>query len=102
MPRLAISIPTFNRADILADRLARMSRMQRHMAIEISISDNASTDHTRDVAEQFRASFAAFSYIRQRRLVSPAINFFAALRSTTFPYVTQIGDDDTIFEDGML
>src|SRR5712691_4260401 len=102
MLRLAVSIPTYNRADILADRLARMSRMQRRIALEISISDNASADHTREVVESFRNSFAALSYVRQPRLVSPTINFFAALRNTTFPYVTQIGDDDTIFEDGIL
>src|SRR6266446_3448524 len=99
---LAVSIPTYNRADILADRLDRMSRMQRRLELEISISDDASTDHTRDVAEQFRRSFAGFVYVRQRRRVGAAINFFAALRGTTFPYVTQIGDDDTIFEDGIL
>jgi|SRR6266567_371797 len=99
---LAVSIPTYNRADILADRLARMSKMQRRIELEISICDDASTDHTGEVAAAFRKSFAGFSYVRQRRRVGPTINFFAALRGTTFPYVTQIGDDDTIFEDGML
>src|SRR5437660_350903 len=51
-------------------------------------------------AAQPRILFACRA--KPERLVSPTINFFAALRNTTFPYVTQIGDDDTIFEDGIL
>ena len=49
---LAVSIPTYNRADILADRLDRMSRMQRRLELEISISDDASTDHTPEIARE--------------------------------------------------
>lgn len=102
MFHLAVCIPTYNRADVLADRLDRMRRMQGRVALEICISDNASEDHTPEVAERYKNAFARFTYIRQRQLVSPTINFYAAWRSATFPYVTQIGDDDAIFEQGMV
>jgi len=44
-----------------------MSRSNAASPLEISISDNASVDHTREVAESFRNSFAALSYVRPAR-----------------------------------
>jgi glycosyltransferase involved in cell wall biosynthesis len=101
MAKLSVCIPTYNRADMLADRLKRMAAMQDKIELEISISDNASADHTQDVVEQFRTSFARFHYVRQPEVISINLNFYAPVRSATFDYITLIGDDDTIMPDSM-
>jgi len=102
MPRLSVCIPTYNRASVLAERLKRMAAMQDKLEIEIVLSDNASTDHTRDVAEQFRSSFASFHYTRQTRLISPVLNFYAVLRNVTFDHLLVMGDDDCIIADNVV
>lgn len=102
MPRLSVCIPTYNRASVLAERLKRMAAMQDKLEIEIVLSDNASTDHTRDVAEQFRTSFASFHYVKQTRLITPVLNFYAVLRHVTFDHLVVMGDDDCIIADNMV
>lgn len=53
-PLLSLCIPTYNRAEILAQCLERhMEAIDDERDIEIVISDNASTDNTREVVADF-------------------------------------------------
>lgn len=57
-PLLSLCIPTFNRADLLRqmlDNLASLDVFRDGADIEVVIVDNASTDDTRAVGEQFAA-----------------------------------------------
>lgn len=52
-PRLTIAIPTLNRAYCVG-RAIESALSQKYPDIEIIVSNNGSTDHTREVIEQYR------------------------------------------------
>ena len=62
-PLLSICIPTYNRAEILRRTLAKItSDKDFDEDIEIVISDNASTDNTQKVCQEFCASYKNIHY----------------------------------------
>lgn len=62
-PLLSICIPTYNRADYLKATLENITLDEAFgPEIEVVISDNASTDHTRQVAEKFVAKYNNIHY----------------------------------------
>jgi glycosyltransferase involved in cell wall biosynthesis len=62
--------------------------------IEIIVSDNASTDGTREVVESFKDS--RMSYISTKQRVSMRMNFELAFNRCSGDYVICFGDDDGI------
>jgi len=56
-PPLSICIPTYNRAKYLADTLESIVRQKEFGEIEVVVSDNCSSDRTRDVALEYANQF---------------------------------------------
>jgi glycosyltransferase involved in cell wall biosynthesis len=52
VPDISVVIPTFNRADMLVQAV-QSALAQRGVDLEVVVSDNASTDHTQDVLQQW-------------------------------------------------
>lgn len=78
-PLLSICIPTYNRADYLKATLENITSDQAFCSeIEVVISDNASTDHTRQVAEKFVAEFNNIHYYCNEKNILDG-NFIIAL-----------------------
>ena len=85
-PLLSICIPTYNRADYLKATLDNITSDQAFgLEIEVIISDNASTDHTRLVAEEFTIKYSNIHYFCNETNVRDG-NFILALTRGTGRY----------------
>ena len=96
--RLSICIPTRNRAPILAAALHSLTShpfFLTHTDIEVVVSDNASTDHTALVAEEFVSKFnGRVRYFRNDTNLSDQ-NFEAALRRGQGKFLKLLNDTVT-------
>ncbi len=99
--RLAIAIPTYNRADFLDYSLeVHIPIMQAH-SVPIYISDNASTDHTKDVVEKWQQVYPYIYYHRNDENLGPDKNFEIALKMPATDYVWLLGDTYKIPDSGV-
>ena len=72
-PILSICIPTYNRAEYLAQTLESIVRQKGFEAIEVVISDNCSSDRTRDVAMDYVGRYPAnITYSRNEENLADA------------------------------
>lgn len=96
-PIISICIPTYNRADALEQSLERyVSCDGFDDSIEIVISDNASTDRTREVAEKFTTKFSNIKYYRNKENIRDS-NFEIALKRGTGRYL-KLQNDTTLYD----
>ena len=86
-----IVVPTRDRADTLEHTL-RTCIAQDYDDLEILVSDNASTDNTRDVVAS--SSDRRIRYINTGRRLSMTSSFEFAYSHVKPGYVISIGDDD--------
>jgi glycosyltransferase involved in cell wall biosynthesis len=93
VPRVSVGIPTYNRA-ATALRAARSALAQEHPAMEVVVSDDASTDGTPEVLGALAAQDARLRYVRQPRNLGHAENFQAVLDAATGEYFMWLADDD--------
>lgn len=93
MKKFTIVIPTRERCATLPFAL-RTAVEQDYENLEIIVSDNASTDETRQVVESF--TDPRIRYINTGRRVSMSLNWEFALGHVTGDYVTYMGDDDAL------
>src|ERR1041384_4442556 len=73
-PLVSIGIPTYNRAQ-KADRAIRSALLQTYEAIEVVVSDNASTDGTEDICRQLVRDNPRMRYTRQATNRGARANF---------------------------
>jgi abequosyltransferase len=95
MAKLSICIPTYNRADCLAQLLDSIL-IQAVDELEVVISDDASPDDTASVAESYRARFKHFTFVKQPKNIGIDRNFLAAVALGTGDYIWLMGDDDCL------
>lgn len=100
MPLLSICIPTYNRANYLANCLHSLvaSIDRSPLDIEVCISDNCSSDSTYDVVQSF-AGQLDIKYIRNKKNLGMSCNFINVVSMATSKYVWMIGDDDLLLPD---
>ena len=100
-PLLSICIPTYNRAEYLREALKNItSDPAFDYRIEIVISDNASTDHTSVVGEEFAAKYHNIKYFRNSENVCDA-NFKLAFSRATGQYL-KLSNDTLRYRQGTL
>ncbi len=92
-PLVSIGMPVRNGADFLHETLRQLVG-QTYKNIEILISDNASTDGTRDICMAFAAEDPRVTYVRQETPVSGADNFVYVFKNTRGPYYMWAAHDD--------
>lgn len=90
---ISIVIPTRERVQYLLHSLSTVTAIKDD-DVEIIVSDNASTDGTRDVVESFKDSRIIYLSTQQR--VSMRMNFELAFNQSKGDYVICFGDDDGI------
>ena len=101
-PLLTYAIITYNRSECLAKSLAcALEQVGNDDLVEVLVSDNASTDATRDVVRRLQKRYRNLRYYCNETNVGTEKNFHCALRESTGEYVTVTGDDDYSF-DGSL
>lgn len=100
MKLLTIAIPTYNRSNYLEKLLARFGLLVKESRIakddiEILVSDNSSTDNTKEICDEFKVRFdGIFSYHKNQQNLGASINFEKAIKRAKGKYVWLFGDDD--------
>lgn len=96
-PLVTVGIPTHNRAaDFLPAALGSALR-QSVTAIEVVVSDNASTDDTAELVRRF--GDGRVRYVRHETALSPNDNFNHCLMQARAPWFLLLHDDDLIDTD---
>ena len=94
-PRLSICIPTFNRLNYLKDGLNAIMQSPSLERIEICISDNHSTDGTREYIENLkRQDGVNLRYKSQLKNIGIDGNMLSAIDMAKGDYIYPLGDDD--------
>ncbi len=99
---LTISIPTYNRSGML---LAQLNWLLNELAAgladqcNIIVRDNCSTDDTRQVVEQWKATIDPaidFTYYRHEKNIGGMANIVSCINHAPGKFVWTLGDDDPI------
>lgn len=105
--RISFNIPTYNRAKYLKQNLdiltTQIKELHKEDEVEINISDNASTDETKQVSEACIAANPQLhiSYYCNEKNLGPDGNFIAAMHLAKGEYSLLWGDDDFLKEGGL-
>lgn len=91
--RLTVLLPTYNRAGSLA-RAIDSVLAQTYGALELLISDNASTDETQEICESYVQRDGRVRYVRQPVNRGPIPNFNWLLAQAQTDYLLMLADDD--------
>ena len=100
-PLFTVIIPCKNRAQFLQHTL-RTCMMQNYEPLEIVVSDDGSTDNTREVVEDAVRHDARVRYISHGAGVGMRDNFENALRQVKPGFVIALGGDDGLLPDGII
>jgi glycosyltransferase involved in cell wall biosynthesis len=96
--RVSIALPVHNGAATVG-RTAESVLTQSHENLELVISDNASTDGTREICEELARRDRRVVYQRHATNIGLLPNFHSAASSATGTFVRWIGDDDSLEPD---
>jgi glycosyltransferase involved in cell wall biosynthesis len=91
--RLTIGLPTFDGEDYLPACLLNIAE-QTYRDFEVLIYDNASSDRTRQIVEEFASKDSRFRYFRQDQNVPPQVNFADVLKAAHTTLFIWRADDD--------
>jgi abequosyltransferase len=94
--KLSISIPTYNRAKYLPALIDSIIADSQGMEVEICISDNASTDNTKEIVERYQQSFPQIVYYRWPENMGADRNFLKCVEIASGDYCWLMGSDDMI------
>lgn len=92
-PRLIIGMPVRNGENFLGAALECLLA-QSYTDFRIVLSDNSSSDRTRDIAEQYAARDERLQYVRQERDLGAAANFNFLVRTTESDLFKWAAHDD--------
>lgn len=100
MPSISICIPTYNRANCLAELLDSIVA-QNVPDIEVVIGDDASPDNTAEVARLYRDKLPRLVFMRHPQNIGLDRNFLAVVEAASSDYVWLLGDDDRVEPNGV-
>jgi glycosyltransferase involved in cell wall biosynthesis len=98
MPKISVLIPTYNRAGYLKESLGSVLS-QECVDFEVIVSDNASTDNTKEVVESF--ADPRIRYFRNKENLGPMANGLNCYKMATGEYLAWLLDDDVMLP-GMM
>jgi len=94
-PQVTVLIPTFNRSGLLRRAVASVAG-QSFKTWQLLISDNASTDDTRETAEALSAEDARIRYFRHETNIGMLGNWASLIGKVDTPYFCVLSDDDVL------
>jgi glycosyltransferase involved in cell wall biosynthesis len=101
-PLLTIAIPTYNRANYLRGSLTTLfDQLIDEPNVELIISDNASTDETPAVIEEFQKRGLALRYLRNEVNIGLDGNFLQCYEQSAGKYLWLLGDDDVLLPEAL-
>jgi len=99
---LSICIPTFNRADKLKVILSRLSELIDWNLFELVIVDNASTDHTSEVVQEWVPKLKCkVVYVKNENNIGGNANILRCFEKCKTRWAWIMGDDDTPENDAL-
>lgn len=101
MKILSICIPTYNRKDCLIQCLESIVHQSVFSDIEIAISDNASSDGTIEMMQEYIQKYPNIRYSRNDENLGFDRNMLKVVALATGKYCLFIGDDDAFFPDSL-
>lgn len=96
---LSIIIPTYNRSALLYRALSALlpSVADHSDCMDVFISDNASTDDTKDVVDKFMQAYPTIiSYNCQKENLGAQLNYRDAAKQVNSRYIALLSDDDIV------
>jgi glycosyltransferase involved in cell wall biosynthesis len=94
-PAVTIGLPVYNGAKYLQPAIESVLS-QTCSDFILHISDNASTDKTKDICNVYQAADARIKYVRQKANIGPVANFSLLLNQASTPYFMWLAHDDRI------
>lgn len=98
-PKLTIAIPTYNRLQKLKRTLAQALTLSKGKPVEVLVSDNGSTDGTREYLQSISQA-GVRCYFNEQNLGCDR-NFLNCFDKANGKYVMLLGDDDLLLEEGL-
>ena len=96
-PLVTIGIPTYNRAEGFLKKALQSAVEQTYKNLEIIVSDNCSTDHTKSLVNGF--SDTRIRYVKHPRNIGANNNFNFCVDNAKGEYFLLLHDDDLIDPD---
>ena len=101
-PLLSICIPTYNRANVLKDNLDSLVRTEGFSdEVEVIISDNCSTDETKQIGESFAKKYSNIKYFRNNSNVGGCRNVLMSLEYASGSFLKLVNDYTFFCVDGI-
>ncbi len=94
-PRVSIGLPVYNGANYLASTLDSLLA-QTYTDFEVVISDNASTDQTQAICEEYMQRDARIRYVRNETNLGAAANYNQVVDLARGDYFKWNGHDDPL------
>ena len=96
---LTIGVPTFNRGKYLRRCLDAITlQAGNNPAVDILVSDNCSTDNTKDIVEFYKNNYSNVRYFCQKENIGGSNNFKFIYTHAKGRFVVAIGDDDYLVQ----
>ena len=93
---LEIIIPTYNRKEHLLRTLTQLTAPQSPVRrCSITVLDNASTDGSSELIDQFAAQHSPIKHVRHNKNIGGNANITRAFEMARLPYVWVVCDDDS-------
>jgi len=93
---LGICIPTFNRSSYLRILLDSLVPQANKYGVIIYISDNCSSDTTKETVYEFQKNYSNVVYDRNTTNIGFYRNLIKVLKMASTKYIWMLGDDDVI------
>jgi len=92
-PRVSIGMPVFNEARFLRESLDSLLN-QEYRDFELIISDNASTDETGQICEEYASRDSRIRYFRNEKNLGMTLNFFEGFKRARGDYFMMAAGHD--------
>ena len=99
--QLSICIPTYNREKYLKQLLDCIERQLQDIEkniVEICVSDNASTDNTKQVIQQYQQKYNNITYFRWDKNMGADMNYLKVVEIAHGKYCWLFGSDDFMID----
>jgi len=93
MPKVSIGLPVYNGEEFIHKRLESILN-QTFTNFELIISDNASSDKTPNICEEYAKKDKRIRYVRQKKNMGAKWNFNFVLQEAKFEYFVWAAVDD--------
>lgn len=95
--KLSVCIPTYNRGEFIGQTIQSIIDAAEGIdGIEIAISDNSSTDNTREVIEYYKKKFPNITYFCWDKNMGADRNFLKVVEIASGEYCWLMGSDDKV------